>query len=260
MSDWGKAPSLPKSIDQYPLNEQPAALDRAALEFCAADAFHPGIEMTWPMRRLSLYTKPFRIARATTAEPDYGTHLNVATALGPGGPLNGQFPGSLSRWMLLPWQIDTGGCLAGYDDRLIFDAPSFWPSRVPNNVLPHENYARAIDPLLPREERTNAFVARRSWFFPLNSPAQDWGKHLIQQFGTMGVLEAYPGVAADADMPAVIYVETLPGAKTAVPSGGAASVPGVTPEELSPEDLRARAAQFADEADRVAVRKMRFGR
>ena len=68
------------------------------------------------------------------------------------------------------------------------------------------------------------------------------------------------GVAADADMPAVIYVETLPGAKTAVPSGGAASVPGVTPEELSPEDLRARAAGFADEADRVAVRKMRFGR
>ena len=93
----GERPPLPKSIDQYPLNEQPAALDRAALEFCAADAFHPGIEMTWPMRHLSLYTKPFRIARATTAEPDYGTYLNVATALGPGGPLNGQFPGSLSE-------------------------------------------------------------------------------------------------------------------------------------------------------------------
>jgi L-lysine epsilon oxidase C-terminal domain len=39
-------------------------LDRASLEFCLADAFHPGCEMTWPMRTAGLYMAPFRIAHA----------------------------------------------------------------------------------------------------------------------------------------------------------------------------------------------------
>ena len=38
-----------------------AMLDRAALEFCLADAFHPGCEMTWPVRHASMYMAPFRI-------------------------------------------------------------------------------------------------------------------------------------------------------------------------------------------------------
>ena len=36
-------------------------LDKAALHFCLADAFHPGCELTWPMRHASLYSAPFRI-------------------------------------------------------------------------------------------------------------------------------------------------------------------------------------------------------
>jgi hypothetical protein len=109
----------------------------------------------------------------------------------------------------------------------------------------------------------NAFVQRRSWFFPLNSPARDWGERLIDQFGNMGVLEAYPGVAGDDDIPPMIYVETHPGTKNKVPSGGAGGVVSAraTPAaDLSPADLRAQTAGFADEADRLAMRKMRFGR
>lgn len=261
IADWGKISAPPSSIDQYPLGDQPAALDRAALDFCAADAFHPGIELTWPMRHLSIYSKVFRIARATKPELEYGTHLEVGTALGSTGPLHGQFAGSLSRWMLLPWQIDTGGCLAGYEDSLAFDAPSFWPSRVPNHVLAHENYLKVTNQSLPREERLNAFNQRRSWFAPLNSPGQDWGKHLIHQFGNMGVVEAYPGVAGDDEIPPVIYVETHPGTKNKGADAGAGAVikaPAPTAGQ-SPADLRAQAAGFADEADRIAVRKMRFG-
>jgi hypothetical protein len=58
--------------------------------------------------------------------------------------------------MLLPWQIDTGGCLAGYEAGPGLDAPSFRPARVPNNVLAHDGYLRAIDAALPREERIAA--------------------------------------------------------------------------------------------------------
>lgn len=261
VADWGHVPPPLTSIDLHPLGEQPAALDRAALDFCAADAFHPGIELTWPMRHLSLYAAPFRVKRATTPERDYGSHLDVATALGSDGPLHGQFPGSLSRWMLLPWQIDTGGCLAGYDERILFDAPSFWPSRVPNFVLSHAGYAQAINASLPRDQRVNAFTDRRSWFFPLNSPATEWGRRLIGAFGTMGVVEAYPGVAGDADIPAVIYAETYPGAAHGAPGATPAAMAGApTPTAATAADSQARSAGFADEADRLAMRRMRFGR
>jgi hypothetical protein len=260
VADWGMVPSPPSSIDQYFLGDQPSSLDRAALEFCAADAFHPGIELTWPMRHLFIYSKAFRISRASKPELDYGTHLNVDTALGSMGPLHGQFAGSLSRWMLLPWQIDTGGCLAGYEDDLTFDAPSFWPSRVPNHVLAHENYLKVTNPLLPREVRLRAFAERRSWFTPLNSPGQDWGERLVYQFGNMGVVEAYPGVVGDDQIPPTIYVETHPGTKNKIAgAGGVIKALASPPASQSAADLRAQAAGFADEADRVAVRKMRFG-
>ncbi|MER8470461.1 LodA/GoxA family CTQ-dependent oxidase [Mesorhizobium sp. M1328] len=260
IADWGKRPSPPSTIDRYELDDQPDTLDRAMLDFCAADAFHPGIELTWPMRHLSIYSKSFRIARATQGEFDYGSHLDVDTALGSTGPLHGQFPGSLTRWMLLPWQIDTGGCLAGYEDSLAFDAPSFWPSRVPNHVLAHENYLKVTNLSLPKEERLNAFNQRRSWFAPLNSPGQDWGEHLIQEFGNMGVVEAYPGVGGDDHIPPVIYVETHPGTKDKIVIADAGGVaPASAPASASAADLRAQGAGFADEADRIAVRKMRFG-
>lgn len=259
LADWGGAASPPAAIDLYPRGEQPAMLDRAALDFCAADAFHPGIELTWPMRHRSLYSSPFRIARATAAEPDYGTHLDVPTALGPGGPLHGQFAGSLSRWMLVPWQIDTGGCLAGYDENLTFDAPSFWPTRVPNYVLSHANYKQAIDNQLPKQVRISALAQRQSWFAPLNSSATDWGEKLINQFGTMGVVEAYPGPVGDADIPPVIYAETHPATKDKPPTSVMASRQKPA-ANLSAADLRARAAGFNDEADRLAMRRMRFGK
>ncbi|CAN7769808.1 LodA/GoxA family CTQ-dependent oxidase [Rhizobium leguminosarum] len=260
VADWGKLPARPTAIDQYSLAEQPAMLDRGALDFCAADAFHPGIELTWPMRHRSIYSKAFRIARANAPEPDYGPHLDVPSALGATGPLQGQFPGSLTRWMLLPWQIDTGGCLAGYEDGLTFDAPSFWPTRVPNHVLPYANYLKATDASLPREERMIAFSERRSWFATLNSPGTDWGEQLIDQFGNMGVVEAYPGVTGDNEIPAILYVETHPATKSgkAIAAGPQLIVqPSVS--NPSDADLRAQSAGFAGEADRIAVRKMRFG-
>lgn len=60
--DWGKLPADLTTIDDVDLADQPAMLDRAALHFCLADAFHPGTELTWPLRHKSIWEKPFRIA------------------------------------------------------------------------------------------------------------------------------------------------------------------------------------------------------
>ena len=49
-----------RTIEEVPLAEQGEMLTRAALEFCLADAFHPGCEMTWPVRTWTMYMQPFR--------------------------------------------------------------------------------------------------------------------------------------------------------------------------------------------------------
>ncbi|MET9872553.1 LodA/GoxA family CTQ-dependent oxidase, partial [Streptomyces sp. NPDC006386] len=145
----------PGSLDEVPLPQRPAMLDRAALSFCLADAFHPGCELSWPMRHSTLYAAPFRVRHRApgTPEPDYGSVLTPQTALGVDGPLYGQGPGDLTRWMAVPWQTDTARCRSGYylgyGPRYDPYLPTFWPARVPNHVLTEQDYEEAVDPGRP---------------------------------------------------------------------------------------------------------------
>src|SRR5205823_2762379 len=95
VNDWLPGMAQSKSLDEIPLAERPTMLDRAALHFCLADAFHPGCEMTWPMRHATMYTSPFRIRHRKSGEPelDYGSRLDPQTVLQPGGPVYAQGPG-----------------------------------------------------------------------------------------------------------------------------------------------------------------------
>lgn len=49
-------PCYDKPVDEMPIAEQPAILDKGPLSYCLADAFHPGCELTWPMRHTTLYS------------------------------------------------------------------------------------------------------------------------------------------------------------------------------------------------------------
>jgi hypothetical protein len=108
-ADFNPARQPPQHVQDAPLGDQGDLLTRAALEFCLADAFHPGCEMTWPMRSASLYMAPFRIAHAPPGwiAPDLGPILTLDGAQIPHGPLAGQQAGDITRWMALPWQTDT---------------------------------------------------------------------------------------------------------------------------------------------------------
>jgi len=77
--DLELATEPPRRIEDVPLSEQPATLDRAALTFCLADAFHPGCEMTWPIRHASMYMAPFRLRHRALGdpEPSFGTGANA---------------------------------------------------------------------------------------------------------------------------------------------------------------------------------------
>ena len=189
-------------------------LTRAALEFCAADAFHPGCEMTWPMRTASMYMAPFRIKHADpgSVEPDYGASLAPGSdALKiPDGPLNAQWAGGITRWMALPWQTDSASCRSGYEKSYDSYLPAFWPARVPNHVLTEEDYQIVMDKTHPLELRLQAFARRAAWIRPLGSKSYtDQINNMIHHFGNMGVVEDRDG-PGDEHFPASMQVETLP--------------------------------------------------
>lgn len=210
-ADWHHPPSSPRTLAAVPLAQQPAMLDRAALEWCLADAFHPGCEVTWPIRHATLFRAPFRIRQrpADQPEPELGPVLTPALAMKPNGPLYGQGPGGLTRWMGLPWQADTAFCRSGYDSRYDPYVPTFWPARVPNQVLTAEQYALVMDPSQPEQLRRNHFARRQDWTRPLPKDTSAAMLEMVRIYGSMGLLEAFPGPEDLPDLPRVIWVETV---------------------------------------------------
>ncbi len=193
--DWGKVP-LYTDFDQVPLEEQGDMLTRAALEFCLADAFHPGCEMTWPVRTATMYMAPFRFAHAPEGwvEPGMGEILSSDTVTIPSGPLTGQLAGGITRWMAVPWQTDTSSCRSGYSASYDPYVPTFWPARVPNEVLTRENYAIVMDPGRSTDERLAAFANRAAWVAPLGTGSYtDQINNMVTHFDHLGVVEVNPG-------------------------------------------------------------------
>lgn len=210
------------TLDALPLADRPRALDKAAMDFCLADAFHPGCEMTWPMRHPSMYRAPYRIRGGGEVPKDgvqpYGSKLTPEVAVSSTGPLYGQAPGSITRWMAVPWQTDTASCrsayYAGYGPNYDPYVPTFWPARVPNHVLSEEDYRKAVDTGLPHEERVAAFNRRASWFQTLGSAGYlSQINYMVDHFDQMGLVATLPGVLDDPDIPSEIQVAKLgPGA------------------------------------------------
>ncbi len=164
VNDLATADPSPDCLEDLPIEAQPMALDRAALEACLGDAFHPGCEATWPMRVGSMYSGLFRLRHRKTPEPDYGDVLTPEQALAPNGPLDGCVPGSVTRWLAVPWQTDTASCRSGYEPEIDPYLPTFWAARVPNHVLTQESYQRSST--CPCR---SPFGSRRSTPAPLSS-------------------------------------------------------------------------------------------
>jgi hypothetical protein len=76
-------------LGDVPIAEQPRTLDRAALHWCMGGPFHPGCEMTWPMRRQTMYRAPFRLRErpASLPEPEYGPFIGSDILTLSDGPL-----------------------------------------------------------------------------------------------------------------------------------------------------------------------------
>ena len=217
INDYTTVPTRLDNLEKVPLQNQPEMLDKANMHFCLADAFHPGAELTWPMRNSSMYRAPYRIRvrEAGKMPPDYGNTLTTEIVASMNGPLYEQGPGDLTKWMALPWQGDTAYCRSGYDMDYDPYLPTFWPARVPNQVLTKSNYDILMNSSASKEERIAAFHDRANWLrqLPSKDPAPEQMMYMIEHFGEMGIIEALPRPENDKHdwswLPETIYVENL---------------------------------------------------
>lgn len=204
--------AAPQALDALPIAEQPRALDRASLDHCLADAFHPGCEVTWPIRHATMFSAPYRIRHRpeNLKEPWLGETLDRQRLEEFNGVLWGQPPGGLTRWMAVPWQADTASCRSGYEPEYDPYLPTFWPARVPNQVLSEEAYQRVVDVERGPEERAAAFRRREDWYRVLPGSYMQQVEEMVEGFWRLGVLERREPPADGYPIDAPLYVETLP--------------------------------------------------
>jgi hypothetical protein len=248
-ADWPEGGlTFPDRLEALPLDEQPAALDRAVLDECLGGPFHPGCEMTWPMRQSLLYEAPFRIQRRAAPEPDWGPEMTSVIVLADDGPLSGSGPGDVTRWMAVPWQTDTSSCLSRYKRDVDGYLPAFWPARVPNDVLALDGYQEVLDATKSEEQRERAFADRVKWLRDLPGfgvASRERINAFLRQWADAGIVTQQPGPTDGAAFPDAFWVELghaliddtsfypqidLPTHPTAGDLAGPADAPIPTPE------------------------------
>lgn len=211
----GQIPSFdPLATAKISLDDQPDELNRAALDYCLADAFHPGCEITYPMRRATMYRDKFRIRFEKNEDGsfryrDFGPTLTTDHLRRSDGPFGAQIPGSITQWMAVPWQGDTLFCRSGYFPQYSPYVPAYWPARVPNQVLTERNYRTLMDSAKSADERKTAYLERAHWPRAyVNDQLDKDIEKMVDNFGNMGVVIAMPGPKdLESDVPAVVLVE-----------------------------------------------------
>jgi hypothetical protein len=220
------------TIDDLPVAMQPEALTRAALDACSGGAFHPGVEITWPIRHPALYrgrnetALPFRlsVSQRPGLIQDLGFQLNpgnvfTGNAAKPeqGAPIGPQAPGDLTRWMGVPWQGDAFSCQA-VQQADGFPTPVWWPALLPVDVLPEAFYEQMMRADLSEEERLRFYHSRVPWArgaagigLHVEAGYTDGLRRMIELWTRMGVVVRRPGPQGIPGVPDEVYVEVQRG-------------------------------------------------
>ena len=179
------------SFENLDLNEKIDALNKAPLEECLGGPFHPGIELTWPMRVKSMWESPYRlnvVEEGENIELYFGPLLSPQIALSANGPLSKSGPGSLTRWLGVPWQTDEASCLSGYNPSTYLPIPSFWAARVPNQVLSEDGYDRINDDHVNIGQRLKHFDYRQDWLRDLGTQYLSKINKMVHKWHKLGIV------------------------------------------------------------------------
>jgi len=173
IDDWNGAAPRFKPIWDYPISDQPAMIDKGALDPCVGAAFYPGIEMTY-----------------VATYPDTWSGLCRLTP--------GAFkPGEITSWMALPWQADFSECNTNW-----------WPAARPDDVVPEAEYNQIVANYSEAlEGGIEAVLANRvPWTRGIASESPQLDNDMVHAWKDFGFIvpRQYPREGPDAE---TVYIE-----------------------------------------------------
>ena len=171
-------------------------MTRAVLETLYGGGFHPGVELTWPMRHCQMYAEAERTYDFVNSKDGYSysfyglweVRLNAATpeeqeeifyndfgfemvpediqkSLDPNNENHWIWkstPGDLTKWMGIPWQSDAGSCQTVYIDTQ-YPVPAWWAANLPVTVLTKESMDKVRQNEILAETRRFIYGSRLPW-------------------------------------------------------------------------------------------------
>ncbi|MFT5819225.1 MAG: hypothetical protein ACI8ZM_000448 [Crocinitomix sp.] len=183
--------TTPKPFDELTPAEQIDSLNQAGLDDCLGGPFHPGIELTWTMRIKKMWENPYRLNVVNEGEAiqlDFGDMLTPEIALSDNGPLSVNGPGSLTRWMGVPWQTDESSCLSGYTVSNYLPLPSFWAARVPNQVFAEDGYLRIQAGNVNIAQRLKHLDYRQDWLRDIEADHLQRLQNMVDEWHQLGIV------------------------------------------------------------------------
>jgi hypothetical protein len=178
-------------FEELSLQEQIDSLNQASLEDCLGGPFHPGIELTWTMRIAHMWKEPYRLnvlPEGQAIKLDYGAVLTPEIALAKDGPFAANGPGSLTRWMGVPWQTDEASCLSGYTVSTYLPLPSFWAARVPNQVFAEDGYLRIQAGNVNSAQRLKHLDYRQDWLRDIEADHLQRLENMVEEWHDLGII------------------------------------------------------------------------
>lgn len=247
-------PPVYVNLSEVPLQEQPHMLTKTNLDDCLGGPFHPGIELTWPMRVPQMWKEAYRLnvlPEDEAPQDNWGQLLSTNIALQEGGPLAASGPGTLTRWLGVPWQTDEASCLSGYDPSTYLPLPSFWAARVPNQVLSMDSFKRLSHDDVPTGQRLKHFDYRQDWLRDFGTSYTTKINSMIAKWHYLGIItqQESPGSTADGLLPETYWVETgRRDFETVDPSFEQVVYAENLMNDKSQQPVRLKAASVADKA------------
>lgn len=171
-------------------------MTRAVLETLYGGGFHPGVELTWPMRHAQIYSensltypavdyfegydyglyglREIRLNTASQEEQseiffnDFGFSMvpdDIQESLDPSHYKHWLWkitPGDLTKWMGIPWQSDAGSCQAVYTESQ-YPVPSWWAANLPVFVLTGQSLEKIQDEKVLDDTKRYIYGNRQLW-------------------------------------------------------------------------------------------------
>ncbi|MEM9463193.1 MAG: LodA/GoxA family CTQ-dependent oxidase [Myxococcota bacterium] len=183
-------------------NKQALLMTRAVLDTLYGGGFHPGVELTWPMRHNAIYAENelvypavlerdnhrygfygLREIRLNAADParqgeiffnDFGFQMDAEDIRESLDPTNEKHwlwtitPGDLTKWMGIPWQSDAGSCQAVFTEEQ-YPVPAWWAANLPVYVLPKASLDKLEDPDIVDDTKQYIYANRLAWLHTANT-------------------------------------------------------------------------------------------